>query len=59
MKLTVRASLISCLGTFKPNQATLGFFIFSATGRRAVGAATRVGAAKAKKRLKKWEKKHA
>ena len=38
---------------------TLGFFIFSATGRSAVGAATRVGAAKAKKRLKKWEKKHA
>lgn len=37
----------------------MGFFVFSALGRETVRATARVGAAKAKKRVKAWEKKHA
>ena len=37
----------------------IGFFVFSALGREAARATARVGVAKARKRLKKWEKKHA
>jgi len=37
---------------------TLGFFIFSAFGRELIGTARRVGVAKARKGLRKWEKKH-
>ena len=36
-----------------------GFFVFSAFGRELVGTARRVGTAKARNGLKKWEKKHA
>ena len=37
----------------------IGFFIFSALGREAIGTARRVGTAKARKGLKKLEKKYA
>ena len=35
----------------------LGFFIFSSLGREIAGTTVRVGTAKARKKLKAWEKK--